>query len=255
MFFFNQNLAEDYKSETQKIRVMSESWLQQYGYCVRCGKKLKHFKNNKPVADLYCENCLEEYELKSSKNKLGKKILGSAYSVMIEKIDNNTVPNFFHLNYNKANYSINDLIVIPKHCMCKSIITARDPLPETARRAGWIGCHIDISSIPKSGKIYLIQNGISIDKSKVIKQFKKTLFLKNMKDEPKGWLLDIIKCIELLDKSQFTLDEIYTCENILKIKHPDNHNIRAKIRQELQILRDYEYLYFSNRGEYSLDKY
>ena len=76
-----------------------------------------------------------------------------------------------------------------------------------------------------------------------------------MKDEPKGWLLDIIKCIELLDKSQFTLDEIYTCENILKIKHPDNHNIRAKIRQELQILRDYEYLYFSNRGEYSLDKY
>ena len=44
MFFFNQNLAEDYKSETQKIRVMSESWLQEYGYCVRCGKKLKHFK-------------------------------------------------------------------------------------------------------------------------------------------------------------------------------------------------------------------
>ena len=139
--------------------------------------------------------------------------------------------------------------------MCKSIITARDPLPQTARRAGWIGCYIDISSIPKSGKIYLIQNGVSIDKSKVIKQFKKTLFLKNMKDEPKGWLLDIIKCIELLDKSQFTLDEIYACENILKIKHPDNHNIRAKIRQELQILRDYEYLYFSNRGEYSLDKY
>ncbi|NPA74437.1 MAG: restriction endonuclease, partial [Epsilonproteobacteria bacterium] len=64
--------------------------------------------------------------------------------------------------------------------------------------------------------------------------------------------LDIIKCIEKLDKQSFTLKDIYQFENYLQIKHPENKNIKAKIRQQLQILRDKKYLKFVGRGKYLL---
>ncbi len=45
-------LAGQYKSKSQKIRVMTEKWLHNYGYCPYCGNpSLNYFKNNKPVAD------------------------------------------------------------------------------------------------------------------------------------------------------------------------------------------------------------
>ena len=43
---FDTNLALDYHSNTQKIRIMSENWVVDNVYCVRCGSKLKHFENN-----------------------------------------------------------------------------------------------------------------------------------------------------------------------------------------------------------------
>ncbi len=79
-------MTEGYHSTSQKIRVMSENWLYHNVYCVKCGKDLNHFENNKPVADFYCENCKEEFELKSSKSKLGKIIVDGAYGTMIERI-------------------------------------------------------------------------------------------------------------------------------------------------------------------------
>ena len=250
--FFNTNLAEEYHSNSQKIRVMSENWVNDNVYCVRCGNKLSHFENNKPVGDFYCEKCKEEFELKSNKSKLGKKIVDGAYETMIDKIRNGDVPNFFYLNYDLKTYSVNNLIIIPKHYFTESIILKRPPLPETARRAGWIGCNIDVSSIPSSGKLYLISNRQVVDKNIVISNFNKMLFLRSQKNELKGWILDIMKCIDLLNKKNFTLDEIYSFENFLKLKHPNNNNVRAKIRQQLQFLRDYGYLTFTKKGEYTL---
>ena len=248
----NDSLAKNYHSECQKIRVMSENWIQNNVYCVKCGNKLIHFENNKPVGDFYCSECREEFELKSSKTKLGKQIVDGAYKTMIEKIDNGTVPNFFYLNYALIDYKINNLIIIPKHYFTKTIIKERPPLPKTAKRAGWIGCNIDVSNIPKSGMLFIIKDGIEQDKNLIIKNFNKMLFLRKLDNIPKGWLLDTLKCIELLDKNQFTLAEIYAFESVLKIKHPDNNHIQEKIRQQLQILRDYGYLKFIGQGKYQL---
>lgn len=78
------------------------------------------------------------------------------------------------------------------------------------------------------------------------------LFLRKSKGDLRGWLLDILKCVELLDKKEFSLDEIYTFEAFLKMKHPENNNIHAKIRQQLQILRDNGYIKFLSRGQYKL---
>ena len=81
----------------------------------------------------------------------------------------------------------------------------------------------------------------------------KTLFLRDEKEaSAKGWLLDIIICLEKLDHKEFSLDEVYAFGNELSKKHPDNRHIKDKIRQQLQVLRDKGYLKFTSRGNYRL---
>ncbi|MDD2516549.1 MAG: restriction endonuclease, partial [Candidatus Gracilibacteria bacterium] len=79
----------------------------------------------------------------------------------------------------------------------------------------------------------------------------KTLFLRDKNSiESKGWILDIMKCIEMLKKKEFTLQEIYNFEPILRQKYPNNNFIKDKIRQQLQFLRDKGYLEFEGSARY-----
>ena len=68
----------------------------------------------------------------------------------------------------------------------------------------------------------------------------------------KGWLLDIMMCVDKLGRKDFSLDDVYTFEKELNKKHPDNRHIKDKIRQQLQVLRDKGYLEFTSRGNYRL---
>jgi type II restriction enzyme len=43
---------------------------------------------------------------------------------------------------------------------------------------------------------------------------------------------------------------MYKFENLLQIKHPANNNIKPKIRQQLQILRDKGFIEFLGNGKY-----
>lgn len=63
---FNIDLAEGYTSNSQIARVLTENWVKENSYCPNCGQlPLNDFENNMPVADFYCLNCKEEFELKS----------------------------------------------------------------------------------------------------------------------------------------------------------------------------------------------
>ena len=246
---FNIKLAENYKSNSQIARVLTENWVKENSYCPCCGEMpINEFENNKPVADFYCKKCAEEFELKSKSGKLSL-ITDGAYSSMIERINSNNNPNFFFLTYSKQ-WTVNDFLIIPKHFFTPEIIIKRTPLAETARRAGWIGCNIDISKVSDTGKVYLIKNSKIITQDLVKENFNKTLFLRSKDTETKGWILDVLNCIDLIKKETFTLDEIYSFEEKLKIKHPKNNFIRDKIRQQLQILRDKGIIEFTSRGIY-----
>ena len=93
---------------------------------------------------------------------------------------------------------------------------------------------------------------INTEKSKIINNWNKTKFLRNTKLEQKGWLIDIIFCIEKMKKQNFTLQELYTFVPYLKTKYPNNNFIEDKIRQQLQVLRDKKYLTFESRGKYKI---
>ena len=86
---------------------------------------------------------------------------------MIERINSNQNPNFFFLTYSKE-LSVNNFLLIPNHFFTPNIIQKRKPLSENAKRAGWIGCNIDISNVPESGKIFIVENQQEVDKQTVL---------------------------------------------------------------------------------------
>lgn len=246
-------IAANYSSSAQKIRVMSEYWVNHSAFCPNCGNKLSSFENNQPVADFYCPVCAEEYELKSKNGVIGRKVVDGAYTTMIDRLQANNNPNFFFLSYQKDTFSIRNFLVIPKYFFVDSIIEQRKPLGPNARRAGWVGCNIVLEGIPEFGKIFYIQNGLVNDRDRVLEKWNKTTFVRNTHDiESKGWLFDVLICIDKLRKTEFSLDEVYQFEPLLKAKHPQNNNIQAKIRQQLQFLRDKNVIEFVRPGYYRL---
>jgi len=134
----------------------------------------------------------------------------------------------------------------------RELIEKRKPLAETARRAGWIGCNILLSQVPDAGKIFFVRDGQLRTKHDVLSQWQRTLFLRDEPSANKGWLLDVMKCVELIGKREFQLDDVYAFEDRLKRLYPNNQHVKQKIRQQLQVLRDNGYLEFVTRGFYRL---
>jgi type II restriction enzyme len=242
-----------YASGSQSARAWTEQWVRAWAYCPNCGaSKINSFPNNSPVADFHRTACNEEYELKSQKNTFGNKVLDGAFKTKCERLAADNNPNLFLLNYDLERLSVTNLLVVPKHFFVREIIEERKPLAPTARRAGWIGSNILLHQIPQSGKIYIVRNGQIAPKDSVLTQWNRTLFLRDRGQEARGWLVDVMKCIENLGVTEFRIEDVYAFEDRLSRLYPGNRNVKPKIRQQLQYLRDRGYLDFVSRGYYRL---
>ncbi len=168
---------------------------------------------------------------------------------MIDRINSNQNPNFFFLTYSK-DLSVNNFLLIPNHFFTPGIIQKRKPLSDKARRAGWIGCNVDISNVPESGKIFIVKNQKEIEKQHVVQNFSRTKSIKTSNIESRGWIIDVLNCVERIKSVDFSLNELYQFEQELQLKHPENKFVKDKIRQQLQFLRDKGFIDFTTRGMY-----
>lgn len=242
---------KNYKSKSQRARVLTENWMAQNMFCPVCGKLfLKHYQANRPVADFFCEECRSEYELKSQEKKTSTLniIPDGCYDTMIRRINSLNNPHLFVLTH--YNQQVNNLIFIPNFFFTPAIIIKRPPLKDSARRAGWVGCNINISAVPTNAKISIITDGKLTPIQRVTNSYNRLLALRTDKLQNRGWLMDTMACIDLIRSDSFSLNDIYQFEDMLKIKHPKNNHIKDKIRQQLQILRDKGFIEFTSRGNY-----
>ena len=248
-----EEALQAYVGPTQRARVWTERWAEKALFCASCGHgQLRRFSNNAPVADLFCPACDETFEVKGKRGPFGRKVVDGAYRTMLERLAAGNNPNLILLNYDLASFGIVDALLVPKHFFVGSLIEARKPLAQTARRAGWVGCNIRLDLIPPSGKIYYVQDRVRRDPLEIQNQWREMLFLRETGQSARGWLLDVLRIVESLGRKEFMLQDVYEREGDLMALYPANRNVRPKIRQQLQVLRDRGVLSFEGGGLYRL---
>ncbi|MBE7219678.1 MAG: restriction endonuclease, partial [Caulobacteraceae bacterium] len=117
---------------------------------------------------------------------------------------------------------------------------------------GWVGCNILLGEVPEAGKVAVIREGVALPKAEVLARFRETLFLREAGSGARGWLIEVLKVVERIGAPAFSLDDVYAAEDRLARLYPGNSNVRPKIRQQLQVLRDRGLLVFEGRGRYRL---
>jgi type II restriction enzyme len=248
-----EDVQARYVSGSQTARVSTERWVADWAYCPNCGNQnIKQLPPNLPVADFFCATCQEQYELKSQRKALGRRVMDGAYHKKIERLSSDTSPNLFLLRYNQQARQVVDLLVVPKHFFVADIIERRKLLAATAKRAGWVGSNILLERLPTAGRIFLVRGGEVEPKEQVLTTWQRTLFLRDASVEARGWLIEVMRCVEMIGRPTFTLDEVYAFEPRLSALYPRNNNVRPKIRQQLQVLRDSGFLEFVAKGTYRL---
>ena len=244
-----KSVVLSYKSNSQIARVLTENWFSSEMYCPCClNSKITTYPNNQKASDFLCERCSNDFQLKSSRKPFGKKVLDGEYDTTLRVIQNGNSPNLFLLK-RSAEWIVESLDMIPKVFFTLSILEKRKPLSKHARRSGWTGCNFLLNRLPREGKIPIIQKKRVQEKEKVNKIWRKMVFLANKKPEFRGWTLDVLKIVQELG-GEFTLTEMYKHEKYFKELHPGNNNVRAKIRQQLQILRENRIILFRKKGFY-----
>lgn len=231
--------GEGYKSASQLARRITEPWGTENLYCCACASDhLLPEKTNTHVTDFRCAFCVERYQLKSHREKLGSGILGSNYQKMQDAVLANRTPNFFLLHYQLPAWVVRNLLLIPRFAISPSVIIKRKPLSATAVRSKWTGYVLNVRLIPDSAKIPLIIEGSAVNRLDVREQYSRIARLQTLKPEQRGWTLDVLRCVESLPNAVFSNDDVYAFESDLAELYPGNRHIKEKIRQQLQVLRD-----------------
>ena len=159
-----------------------------------------------------------------------------------------TNPDLLVMHY--VSLQVVDLTVVPKFFFTPRIIEKRKPLSPTAKRAGWVGCNILYGDIPTQGRIPIIENQIFRNKDSIVQDYARIKRLQTESIEGRGWLFDVLNCVNAIPTSDFYLKDVYYFADKLKSQHPENQNVEAKIRQQLQFLRDKGVIEFLERGHY-----
>lgn len=246
------DLALGYKAGPQIARVLSEDWCARELYCPACDSdQLLQSKPNSPAVDFNCGECQQLFQLKSLRGWNPNKIVDGGYDAMIRAIKMDRTPNLLVLQYSSS-WLIQNLLLVPRVFFVESVVEKRNPLRPQAKRAGWVGCNILLNQIPPDGRIAMVSAGVPVRKERVRQEFSRISGLGELPSSLRGWTVDVLNAVRQIGKSRFSLQELYEFESAMKSLHPKNQNVRPKMRQQLQVLRDLGLLDFVSPGHYRM---
>jgi type II restriction enzyme len=260
-------VADAYKSASQRTRVVTEAWGEDNLYCPNCSSpRLERLAHNTEASDFSCPNCGFQYQLKSQKSAFRGSITDGAYWTMMEAIRSDRAPNYYFLHYALPDWTIRNLLLVPKFAFPESAIIRRRALASTARRAGWVGCNFELSRIPLDARIEIVREQVVLPPALVREEFRKVKSaFAELPASVRGWTLDVLNVVRRIQTQrgahvpprtvfgvlaehvpgghqasglEFSNEDVYEFERELSWLHQENRNIRAKIRQQLQVLRN-----------------
>jgi type II restriction enzyme len=93
-------LATTYKSNSQRARVVTESWGEHNLYCPNCSSsKLDRLSHNTQASDFSCPKCHFWFQLKGQKTRIGNSITDGAYESMMRAIRSDSAPSYYFMHY------------------------------------------------------------------------------------------------------------------------------------------------------------
>jgi type II restriction enzyme len=244
-------LAASFKSRSQIARVVTEGWAARNLFCLACvAPSITQSLANTRAVDFACGSCGAAYQLKSGVG-WGQRVPDAGYNAMIAAIRSDNVPNLLVMQYSRE-WRVRNLILIPSFFFTEAAIEKRKPLGPSARRAGWVGCNINLGAISPEGKVRIVVDEIPVDPDEVRLQYQRVKPISALNVNLRGWALSVLNYVHRLGTREFRLADIYAFEDELSALYPRNRNVRPKIRQQLQVLRDLGLIRFLGYGTYSL---
>jgi type II restriction enzyme len=252
---FSAILEGRYTSKSQIARVVSQAWVKRELPCLRCSSQpLTPTAENTKSRDFVCNHCDEPYELKSKSSQFTRWVANGEYNTMVDTIKSGRTPNLLLLEYDAVGLSVNNLQAIHRTLLSPLAVVPREPLSNTAERAGWRGCNLDLNVVPERGRIPIVRSGTALPWPSVISAWSQFDFMIRVRPESKGWLRDVLACVQKLPPGSFTLSDMYEFESDLLGLHSANQNVRPKIRQQLQVLVAQGILRRERPGVYALER-
>jgi type II restriction enzyme len=246
--------ASGYKSASQITRKITEAWADENLFCIACeAPSLSSAAVNAEAIDFKCASCKAVYQLKALKSWSEKRVPDAGYDAMMRALKSDSIPNLLIMQY-APEWIVHNLLLIRSFFFSPAAIQKRKPLSSTARRAGWVGCNILLSEIANDGKIRMVSQGTPLPPDIVRTRYNLVRPLSQVATKTRGWALDILRIVREIGKAKFSLADVYAFEGTLSKIYPANKNIRPKIRQQLQVLRDLGYIRFDGSGQYLLLK-
>ncbi|MEN9576140.1 MAG: hypothetical protein RL514_3995 [Verrucomicrobiota bacterium] len=246
-------LAVPYNSKSQRARVVTEAWGRDTLFCPNCDSpSLDGTPPNHRAIDFICPRCAASFQLKAKAGKIGATLSDGAYAAMLAAIREDRTPNLLVMRYEQPAWRVVDLLLIPHFAFPESAIIQRRPLSHTARRAGWVGCNIDLTRIAPEARIPIVAAGVPSAAAEVRVKYERLKPLREIRAAQRGWTLDVLNIVRRIGRAEFTNDEVYAFDRDLERLHPDNRHIRPKIRQQLQVLRDAGLLLHIEAGRWRL---
>jgi type II restriction enzyme len=244
--------ADGLRSGCQIARRVTEGWAAENLYCACCDSDtIRPTRPNSQAVDFTCPNCSAGFQLKSGRNWNERRIPDAGYEAMLRALRSDAVPNLLVMQYT-SDWRVKNLLLVPCFFFSEAAVEKRKPLGPCARRAGWIGCNILLSEIADVGKIRIVESGQSAKANEVRRQYDRIRPLAAIQATARGWTLDVLRLIRGLGKREFVIAQAYGLEGELSALYPKNRNVRPKIRQQLQVLRDLGFLKFLGNGRYKL---
>jgi len=245
---------ESYKSASQRARVFSETWVASNFSCPSCTRPVTKTPNNTRSRDFECSECNYAFELKSKRGQFGALVADGAYQSMLESIRSDTPPHLILLSYT-SDFLVKELVAIPQRFLVEEIVIPRRPLGSHCRRAGWQGCNLNLGILPPESRVPCISNFERVPSELIRSNWNKTAFLDALDGLSRSWMAVTMGLVRRLGKQRFSLVDLYGLEAIASRAFPNNSNVRAKLRQQLQVLRDVGWLKFEGNGYYCVTNY
>ncbi|HEV2878273.1 MAG TPA: DpnI domain-containing protein [Candidatus Eremiobacteraceae bacterium] len=137
------------KSRSQISKQDLETWAELNLYCLYCSTdSLVRFPPSTPVYDFWCSKCEHRYQLKGTRGRFSDVILGAAFQPLVKAIRSGLQPDYVLVEYDTRFNSVSFVRALYGSLIDEGRVTARKALGPTAKRAGWIGCLINVAGLP-----------------------------------------------------------------------------------------------------------